>query len=69
MMDSVMTFLSGKKTYILLALLAILIFVNGTPPGSLDLGALLSDNKLLEQELMLALIAAGRSAVAKIGVN
>ena len=68
-MDKVMTFLSGKKMYILLGLLAILTFVNGTPPGSLDLGALLSDNNLLEQELMLALIAAGRSAVSKIGAS
>jgi hypothetical protein len=55
----------GFKTYIILLLLAAVSFYNGTA-GSLDVTALLNNSDLLEQELVLALIAAGRSAVAKL---
>ena len=55
----------GYKTYIILAVLAGLSFVNGTA-GTLDIGALLSNQELLESELTLALIAAGRSALSKL---
>ena len=55
----------GYKTYIILAVLAVLSFVNGTA-GTLDVGSLLSNPDLLESELTLALIAAGRSALSKL---
>ena len=52
----------GYKTYIILAVLS---FVNGTA-GTLDVGSLLRNPDLLESELTLALIAAGRSALSKL---
>lgn len=66
MFAKLMAAIDGYKSYILLAILGILAFINGTE-GTLDLGALLSNAELLETELMLALIAAGRSAIGKIG--
>ena len=56
---------NGRKTYIILAILAALSFYNGTA-GSLDVSALLANHELLEQELVLALVAAGRSALGKL---
>ena len=66
MLAKIMAAIDGYKSYILLSILAVLAFVNGTA-GTLDVGALLSNPDLLENELVLALIAAGRSAIGKIG--
>jgi|TARA_R110000824_G_scaffold198595_4_gene382638 hypothetical protein len=68
MIKKIMSAINGYKTYIILVLLALVSFYNGTA-GTLDISLLLSDSDLLKQELFLALAAAGRSALDKIGVS
>ena len=66
MFQKILSAVDGHKTYIILICLALLSFYNGTA-GSLDISSLLSNSELLEQELVLALVAAGRSALSKGG--
>ena len=65
MFQKILSAVDGHKTYIILACLALVSFYNGTA-GTLDFSALVSNPDLLQQELVIALVAAGRSAVAKI---
>ena len=66
MFQKILSAVDGHKTYIILIILALVSFYNGTSL-SLDLTALMSDPELLQTELILALVAAGRSALSKIG--
>ena len=65
MFKKIVSAVDGNKTYIILGCLALVSFYNGTA-GTLDFSALVSNPDLLQQELMIALGAAGRSAVAKV---
>jgi len=66
MFQKILAAVDGHKTYVILIILAVVSFYNGTS-GTLDLTALMSDPELLQTELILALVAAGRSALSKIG--
>ena len=59
----------GYKSYIILVAIAILLAVTEGDTNGLDLNQLMTDPELLLKELFVALAAAGRSAISKIGTS
>ena len=67
MLDKIRSAIDGNKSYLVLAGIAVLIAIRGSGGGALDLNSMVTDPNLLLQELGVALLAAFRSAIAKIG--
>lgn len=59
--------IDGYKSYIILIFIAILMALNQGSTENLNINELMTDPDLLMKELFVALAAAGRSALNKIG--
>lgn len=58
--------IDGYKTYIFVAMLFVLVVATGGDPNSHDWSAAFRDPEVLKQELLVLIIASGRSALGKL---